>query len=199
MPDFITLSCPSCGGKLQITKDIQRFACAYCGQEHIVKWGSGIVSLSPIVDGLKQVEKGVDKTSAELAIIRLPKEIGYLTTEIDRIKKANPYPIQGSIGVAIFTIVIGIFFVIVSIYYLANRPIDPYDSSKEIFTLLCVSPGIAVVILGVVFLSKNKSKEELESDKVKWEATTGKQIKSLNDQIVQKMSELAKVKKILSQ
>lgn len=37
MPDFVTLSCPTCGGQLQITKDIERFACGHCGNEHIVR------------------------------------------------------------------------------------------------------------------------------------------------------------------
>ena len=54
MADFVTLTCPSCGGKLQITQDIERFACAHCGREHIVKRSGGIVSLSPIIDALKK-------------------------------------------------------------------------------------------------------------------------------------------------
>ncbi len=33
MPDFVTLSCPTCGGKLEITDNIERFACGYCGHE----------------------------------------------------------------------------------------------------------------------------------------------------------------------
>jgi hypothetical protein len=75
MPDFITLTCPSCGGKLKITNDIQRFACVYCGTEHIVKRGEGVISLAPVVEGLKNVQIGVDKTASELAIKRLKEEI----------------------------------------------------------------------------------------------------------------------------
>ncbi len=75
MSDFVTLSCPSCGGKLQITNDIERFACGYCGKEHIVKRGGGIVTLSPVVDGLKRIQAGTDKTASELAILRLNNEI----------------------------------------------------------------------------------------------------------------------------
>lgn len=73
--DFITLACPSCGGKLEITNDIERFACGHCGREHIVKRSGGTVSLAPIVDSLKKVETGVDKTAAELALARLQREI----------------------------------------------------------------------------------------------------------------------------
>src|SRR5579859_1760065 len=78
MPDFITLSCPTCGGKLQLTNDIERFACAHCGNEHIVRRGGGIVSLAPVVDGLNRVQAGIDKTASELAIGRLRQEIGLL-------------------------------------------------------------------------------------------------------------------------
>lgn len=76
--DFVTLSCPSCGGKLQITADIERFACSYCGTEHIVRRSGGIISLAPVVEGLKKVQTGVDKTASELAIQRLTREIAEL-------------------------------------------------------------------------------------------------------------------------
>jgi predicted RNA-binding Zn-ribbon protein involved in translation (DUF1610 family) len=41
MSDFVTLTCPNCGGKLQITPDINRFACTHCGNEHIVTLRTG--------------------------------------------------------------------------------------------------------------------------------------------------------------
>jgi hypothetical protein len=75
MADFVSLTCPSCNGKLQIGKDLERFACGYCGTEFVVNRGGGIVSLSPVVEGLKRVERGVDKTASELAIARLSKDI----------------------------------------------------------------------------------------------------------------------------
>ena len=82
MPDFITLSCPSCGHKLQITEDIDRFACAACGNEHIVNRSGGIVTLKPIIDSIAKVQVGVDKTASELAIVRLKKEIKELENAI---------------------------------------------------------------------------------------------------------------------
>ena len=74
MPDFINLTCPNCGGKLQITNDLERFACGFCGNEHIVKRAGGVVSLLPIVSEIKKVSVGVDKTASELAIQRLRKD-----------------------------------------------------------------------------------------------------------------------------
>lgn len=84
MPDFVTLTCPSCSGKLEITNDVDRFACAHCGNEHIVRRSGGIVSLTPAIKTLKQVQASVDKTASELAIQRLEREINDLADEAMR-------------------------------------------------------------------------------------------------------------------
>jgi len=34
MSDFVTLSCPSCGGKLNVQKNSLAYICEYCGTEH---------------------------------------------------------------------------------------------------------------------------------------------------------------------
>lgn len=88
-----TLTCPSCGGKLQISDKINRFACGYCGNEQIVHRESGIVYLEPIAEdvrhiriGVDNLRGGVDKTAAELAIARLTKELSDLEAEL---KTAN--------------------------------------------------------------------------------------------------------------
>ena len=39
MLDFVTLTCPSCGGKLQIDNNVELFTCGYCGSEHVVNRG----------------------------------------------------------------------------------------------------------------------------------------------------------------
>jgi reverse gyrase len=81
MSEIISMSCPSCGGDLQITEDIDQFVCAHCGKEHIVKRFGNTISLSPVVDQLKKVQVGIDKTASELAIERLHREIGELEQE----------------------------------------------------------------------------------------------------------------------
>ncbi len=78
---IFNLTCPKCGGKLQITSDIDRFACGYCGNELIVQRGGGIVTVAPIVEGLREVKVGVDKTASELAIARLTNEINTLAAQ----------------------------------------------------------------------------------------------------------------------
>lgn len=78
MSNFVTLSCPSCGGKLQVTNDLERFACGYCGSEHIVRRSGGTVSLEPVLEKLDQLKSGVDRTASELAIQRLRNDINAL-------------------------------------------------------------------------------------------------------------------------
>jgi len=78
MSYVINLTCPSCGGKLQITNDIERFACGNCGNELIVQRSGGAISLAPVVQEIRGVKTGVDKTASELAIVRLNEEISAL-------------------------------------------------------------------------------------------------------------------------
>ena len=35
--DFITINCPSCGGKLKILPNSETLVCNYCGAEHLVR------------------------------------------------------------------------------------------------------------------------------------------------------------------
>jgi hypothetical protein len=78
MPDFITLTCPSCGGKLKVTDQIHLLACRNCGNEHMVVRDSGTLYLAPIAQDVRHIRVGVDKTAAELAVARLTREIDAL-------------------------------------------------------------------------------------------------------------------------
>jgi hypothetical protein len=86
MPDFVTLSCPTCGGQLQITNDIDRFACSHCGNEHLVNRAGGIVSIRPVVEGLQRVQAGVDRTAAEPAIRRLREDLTAIEVQRKQLK-----------------------------------------------------------------------------------------------------------------
>ncbi len=82
---MITLSCPNCGAGLEIIKDIDRFACAHCGMEHLVHRG-GVVSLTPAIEDHNGVKSGVDRTAAELAIRRLREDLSELQARRDLLK-----------------------------------------------------------------------------------------------------------------
>jgi hypothetical protein len=90
MTDFISLTCPSCGGKLQITPDIERFACQNCGNEHIVRRSGGIVSIAPIEAGLSKIQAGTDKTAAELAYKRTKEEFQDMENRLENVLTVGP-------------------------------------------------------------------------------------------------------------
>ena len=144
MADFVSLTCPSCNGKLQIGKDLDRFACGYCGTEFVVNRG-GVISLSPVVEGLKRVEKGVDKTASELAIARLSKDIEGLEQQWNSIAS------EDNMGLDLW----GIGLLIGS----------PIISSGNTTGLLVVG-GIGALILFIAIsstLNNSRKKKELEA------------------------------------
>ena len=192
MSDFITLSCPSCGAKLEITQDINRFACSSCGREHIVNRSGGIVALSPVVDAINQVKSGVDKTAAELALERISKEIEALIAEKNRIMKESPYPTEYSVTKLVVAVVIGVLFLIIPIIFISQG-----DNTAGTASLLCGIPGIALIILGM-WPILNRSTKRLEAQQ-NWEAKTGVRIKSLNEQIESKQLEYERNRELVSQ
>lgn len=94
MNEFIALTCPTCGGKLEIGNGIERFACSYCGNEHLVNRQGNIVYLSPVVDGLQSIQVGTDKTASELAIVRLNKEINEIGEAIKNVRQKIVYALS---------------------------------------------------------------------------------------------------------
>ena len=144
MSDFITLTCPSCNGKLQITDDIDRFACAHCGCEHIVKRSGGMVAIKPVLD---TVAKCVDNTASELAIVRLDREISEVEEKL--------LPIKSAVDSASGFLVIGILLAILGV---ALWIFSECSGGGAIFTAL----GVIVAFGYLVNLGKKYEKEELE-------------------------------------
>jgi hypothetical protein len=140
MSEFITLSCPSCNGKLQITEDIDRFACIHCGNEHVVKRGGGIVSLKPV---LEQMSKGVDSTASELALVRLDKEIA----EVEK----RYLPLKGSVDAAGSYLAMAILAGIVGVV--------------SIIVTDCVAGGVILIIVGLFLLIGYTSGQEKKAEK----------------------------------
>lgn len=71
----MTLTCPTCGGKLHITPDLDRFACAHCGNEHLVKRSEGVIAIQPLAESLTGLRRAADRTASELAIRRLTDDL----------------------------------------------------------------------------------------------------------------------------
>lgn len=87
--NLLTLTCPSCGSKLKVTEKVHLLVCANCGNEHMVHRDGGAIYLAPIAQDVRQIRVGVDKTAAELAVVRLTKEIAITNDEIGDAKKQD--------------------------------------------------------------------------------------------------------------
>ena len=80
MPLF-SLSCANCSAPLEIGGDTERFACAYCGSAQILERKGGTVFLKKVENAITAVQRGTDRTAAELAIPRLTRERGEVLEE----------------------------------------------------------------------------------------------------------------------
>jgi len=108
-----TLACSSCGSRPQITKGVNRFACGHCGTEQIVHRESGIVYLEPIATDIHHIRSGIDKTAAELAIVRLTKELNVLESELKTAKIRDLYTWQPVTNLEIILVIAsGILFLV---------------------------------------------------------------------------------------
>lgn len=67
MADLLTLTCPSCGGQLQVTNETDRYVCAHCGNSHVVDPGVRMASLAAEVEKLhaesrlRQLDRELDE------------------------------------------------------------------------------------------------------------------------------------------
>lgn len=90
------LTCPGCGAKLEVSGDLDLFACAYCGANVKLTTSGGAVALQLITGHLAGVRRGTDKTAAELAIVRLRGELAELEAQAsaltqERVAADNAY------------------------------------------------------------------------------------------------------------
>lgn len=70
----ITIKCETCSSSLDISPEMNKLACGYCGASQIVERKGGTVNLRLVTDAIKKVQIGTDKTAAELALKRLAGE-----------------------------------------------------------------------------------------------------------------------------
>ena len=150
--DFISLACPNCGGKLSITPDLERFACQYCGNEQIVRRQGGVVSLEPVLEGIKRVEtkfdnllSGSDKMAAEKTIQRLKSEITELEKKINEretfIAANKPSKVNVVMGIIFFLLALASIPIIGSM-------VDKLEYGGWAYYIFCIFP-IGLVIGGI--------------------------------------------------
>lgn len=73
--NLLKLACVNCGAPLEIGADLDVFACGFCGSQQRVERKGGVVALRRVETAIKAVQRGTDRTAAELALSRLSREL----------------------------------------------------------------------------------------------------------------------------
>ena len=84
---MVKLTCKSCGAKLELTDDIDRFSCSHCGTEWIVNRSGGIVSLKEVEDGIRELVKEVKSAKTYEGILNEEELRDKAKEEIERRKE----------------------------------------------------------------------------------------------------------------
>jgi len=154
MSDLISFTCRSCRTKTQVPKNLERFACASCGSEHIVTRSGGIVSISLVEGSINEVKPGVDKITAELDLYRLKRDINRLKNNLENLQK-------GGFGweVYIFLLITGLLSTIAGIT-------SSISSTMPWMTPIFYIPGILMLIFGSIGIIRARAAAESEKERI---------------------------------
>lgn len=157
---IIKLNCQNCGSSLNISQDMENFACGHCGTAQIVERKGGIVQLRKVTDAIGKVQKGTDKTAAELALARLPYELNAIKQSrfIKQRQLNKKYDDRWNLqlGAVIIVAVIALIIVAAIIAKILLFFTDP-GQAKPISIFI----GLAVASIGGLFLFDYFSKTNL--------------------------------------
>jgi hypothetical protein len=149
---LLTLSCPTCGAKLELTPDDDRFACPSCGNEHIVLRSGPEVVLKPVLERLDRVQEQVSATSA----VVLSQQY---KSEMDRLEKEGKAAWQTA-GRGLFAAGIGGIFLLINFVFVR------WDVLVNLGVIL-IAVGAGLGLLGWVQLrSISRRKEELNQRQI---------------------------------
>jgi predicted RNA-binding Zn-ribbon protein involved in translation (DUF1610 family) len=179
MNDFIAMSCPSCGGKLNISPNTTTLICQHCGTEHMVRWQAGSVLLESFAR-CPQCNRNdrVQKISAILGSQNNTRLVEKLSPPSRPTLPPQPQPplekkqTQSAIETIAASVVLGLFgcasISIVSIGYEKNQEMACYLVPLGIFlcsvALINLNKNLA---LGEPSLHK-KRLEEYNRNLTKW-------------------------------
>lgn len=93
MSDLLTLDCPSCGGELNLSKDMEIFFCPHCGTKHIFKESINGIPTAAMAESMRASGKLSQKQAALMSVEAIEKEIQALKSS--RGTLAKPKSVAG--------------------------------------------------------------------------------------------------------
>jgi len=81
MTEITKLSCPACGGKIEVKENSDQFTCIYCGTHLQIEKSKGEIAIKPFIQAVKTMQSSMDRTASELAITRIKPELDALQAQ----------------------------------------------------------------------------------------------------------------------
>jgi DNA-directed RNA polymerase subunit RPC12/RpoP len=143
---MIKMGCANCGAPLEITPDMDVFACSYCGSQQRVERKGGTVALRRVEAAIEAVQRGTDRMAAELALARLQRDLARLEAGGRKDQRAT----AKAGGYVLF-------------FFLASLLYGAAEKSTWAF-VLCVPVGVVLLLLLLVTFA---TPHEAEIEKIR--------------------------------
>lgn len=84
------LKCPNCGASLRVDSKIDTLECEYCGARSKVERTGGQATLHAFADAVAKLQRGADRSAAEMALQRLKPELAAAESRLrDHLRSAE--------------------------------------------------------------------------------------------------------------
>ncbi len=150
---LLTLSCANCSAPLEVRADLERFTCSYCGTAQIVERSGGVVSTRKLEAAISAVQRGTDRTAAELAMPRLTRELDELMAQraqvVHRLQQRLEQAKSGRLTMAVIAT-----FSVAILWAIFVSPITPTSTLGNIVKIML----FWVVVIGTPALVYRETK-----------------------------------------
>ena len=204
---FIRLTCPNCGGKMEIGSDTAagQLTCPYCGSACLLHRRGNTMSLLPLARELKLARAASERVAAELAVRRLNEEIPALVDRLAQWDEAHPKPIRrkkvGCLvkGIAILGCSASALWVWEMIWVNTPQATTPdYADAMGGLTLFLI-PSLMVAVVGIWLWVRGNAKamKAWQQQLVTWEKLTADERAPLKNQVENAERELQRNRALL--
>ncbi|MFC2063706.1 hypothetical protein ACFLXB_01240 [Chloroflexota bacterium] len=185
MNEFVTLSCPNCGGKLEVTPNTISLQCQNCGVEHMVSRETGSI----LLEGFARCPTCKRNDMATKVSVIVENNSMGIANKLELSNKPSPPPKPRGFGFFGYAIMLFIAFTIFFLFpfysILTSIAILGFEieenSSLAVLgaILIFIITVILIIILIIVFIILNRRK--IQSSKKRYQIDFPKWKKSVED------------------
>ncbi|HTP08074.1 MAG TPA: zinc ribbon domain-containing protein [Anaerolineae bacterium] len=170
MSNLITLTCPSCGGRLEVTNNTERYVCAHCGNTHIVDPGERAESLANEVE---QMRLKMDIRQVEEDLTTLRERLTAIEAQLN-----EQHDGQKMVSMLIWAMPIGVFVI--------GLAEGATLESVLFFTLFLI--GFSLLVTWIIWSGDSHKEEKRELGQLKKRIISGQQTLNFLQQELKRVS-----------